>query len=113
MKNMEKRKNLNIFEMVYDVVRKVPKGKVATYGQIACMMGNPGLSRVVGYAMSSCPYNDVPCHRIINRFGELAKNFSEGGNEIQKYLLEREGVKVNEEGRVDLKKYRWNGIHDL
>ena len=99
----------NTFEIVYKLVRKVPKGKVATYGQIAHLMGNIKLSRVVGYAMSSCPYDDVPCHRIVNRFGELSKAFGNKGIEEQKKLLEKEGIKFDKENRIDLLKYAWDG----
>ncbi len=109
MKSIKEKDKINTFEKVYNLVRKIPKGKVATYGQIALMIGNPKLSRVVGYAMSSCPYNDVPCHRIVNRLGELAKSFGESGNELQKYLLEKEGVKFNKNNRINLEKYGWDG----
>ena len=111
MKSIKEKDKINTFEKVYNLVRKIPKGKVATYGQIALMIGNPKLSRVVGYAMSSCPYNDVPCHRIVNRLGELAKSFGESGNELQKYLLEKEGVKFNKNNRINLenaKNYFWH-----
>jgi len=104
-----KNKKDNIFEEIYKIVRKIPCGKVATYGQIAIMIGNPRLSRVVGYAMSSCPYKDVPCHRVVNRFGELTKTFGENGSEEQKIRLENEEVYVEESGCVDLKEYIWNG----
>ena len=108
IESKKEKEGTNTFELVYSLVRKVPEGKVATYGQIACMIGNPRLSRVVGYAMSSCPYDDVPCHRIVNRLGELAKSFGEDGNEVQKYLLEKEGIKFDKDNRINLKKYGWN-----
>lgn len=98
------KENKNTFEKIYDIVRKIPAGKVATYGQIAHLLGNPRLSRVVGYAMHSCPYDDVPCHRVVNRFGQFAKSFEE----VQRGMLEGEGVVVGEEDCVDLKKYIWN-----
>lgn len=59
--------------------------------------------------MHSCPHKDVPCHRIVNRFGQFSKNFAE----IQKALLEEEGVAVKEGDWVDLKKYIWNGTQNL
>lgn len=105
--NKKEKEGTNTFEVIYSLVRKVPEGKVATYGQIACMIRNIKLSRVVGYAMSSCPYDDVPCHRIVNRSGELAKSFGEGGNEEQKHLLEKEGIKFDKNNRINLKKYGW------
>ena len=98
------KENKNTFEKIYDIVRKIPAGKVATYGQIAHLLGNPRLSRVVGYAMHSCLYDDVPCHRVVNRFGQFAKSFEE----VQRGMLEREGVVVGEEDCVDLKEYIWN-----
>ena len=103
------KENKNTFEKIYDIVRKIPAGKVATYGQIAHLLGNPRLSRVVGYAMHSCPYDDVPCHRVVNRFGELAKSFGENGSEEQKIRLENEEVYVEGSGCVDLKEYIWDG----
>ncbi|MDO5089718.1 MAG: MGMT family protein [Leptotrichiaceae bacterium] len=101
-------KKENMFEKIYRIARKIPYGKVATYGQIAVLLGNPRLSRVVGYAMSSCPYSDVPCHRVVNRFGRLAENFGENGSEEQKMLLENEGIVINGNGCVNLRKYIWN-----
>lgn len=105
----ENQEKENTFEKIYNLVRKIPKGKVGTYGQIAYLLGNPRLSRVVGYAMSSCPYNDVPCHRILNRFGKLSKSFGIEGTEKQKIMLESEGIFVDKNNRVDLKKYIWKG----
>lgn len=99
------KENKNTFEKIYDIVRKIPARKIATYGQIAHLLGNPRLSRVVGYAMHSCPYDDVPCHRVVNRFGQLAKSFEE----VQRGMLEGEGVVVNENNCVDLKEWIWDG----
>ena len=106
--SMKKKKN-NIFEEIYIIVRKIPYGKVATYEQIAILIGNLRFSRVVGYAMSGCPYKDVPCHRVVNRFGGLAKTFGENGSEEQKIRLENEGIYVEENDCIDLKKYIWDG----
>ena len=105
-----KNKKESTFERIYNIVRKIPHGKVATYGQIAVITGNPRLSKVVGYAMSGCPYKDVPCNRVVNRFGGLAKTFGENGREEQKIRLKNEGIYVNENDCVNLKKYIWNGI---
>ena len=99
----------NTFEKIYDTVRKIPFGKVATYGQIARMVGNPRLSRVVGYAMHSAP-EDVPCQRVVNRFGGLADAFEPFGKETHRMLLEIEGVEFNADGCVDLEKYLWQEI---
>ena len=96
----------NTFEKIYDIVRKIPFGKVATYGQIARLTGNPRLSRVVGYAMHSAP-EDVPCQRVVNRFGGLSDAFSPFGKETHRMLLEIEGVEFKADGCVDLEKYLW------
>jgi len=96
------------FERVYELVRKIPKGKVATYGQIATMLGEPRKAKIVGWALHSNPYRGkVPCHRVVNRFGELSGSFAFGGIDAQKSLLENEGVEVDEDGRVDLKRFLW------
>ena len=99
----------NTFEKIYDTVRKIPFGKVATYGQIARMVGNPRLSRAVGYAMHSAP-EDVPCQRVVNRFGGLADAFQPFGKETHRMLLEIEGVEFKADGCVDLEKYLWQEI---
>ncbi|MBQ3073095.1 MAG: MGMT family protein [Ruminococcus sp.] len=100
---------MNTFEKIYDVVRRIPKGKVATYGQIALYAGNPHWSRVVGYALHSNPSPDtIPCFRVVNRFGELSEAFVFGGINRQEELLRAEGIEV-ESGKVDLSVYLWDG----
>ena len=97
-----------MFEEIYNAVKQIPLGKVATYGQIAAMIGHPRASRVVGYALHVNPEPGIiPCHRVVNRFGRLAPAFAFGGQEIQKALLESEGITVNEDFTVDLDKYLW------
>lgn len=93
---------------VYEIVKQIPKGKVATYGQIAKLTGSPRASRAVGYALhyNPKPY-EIPCHRVVNRFGRLAVCFRFGGENAQKMLLGKEGVEVNDEYVVDLEKYLW------
>ena len=99
----------NTFDLIYAVVRRIPKGKVATYGQVAAIAGNPHWSRVVGYALHVNPEpGAIPCHRVLNRFGEPSTAFAFGGINEQILLLEAEGVEF-ENGRVDLSKYIWNG----
>lgn len=103
-------KQTGTFQAVYAIVRRIPKGKVTTYGQIAWMMGNPRLSRVVGYALHVNPEPGViPCHRVVNRFGGLSDAFAFGGENQQRILLEGEGVHFLEDGRVDLKRHMWLG----
>lgn len=98
---------LNFYDSVYNIVKKIPKGKVATYGQIARILGKPRASRVVGNALHVNPYPGeiTPCHRVVNRNGRLAPGFAFGGPENQKLLLENEGVAVNDLGFVDLNAY--------
>ena len=104
--------NDNFFARVYAAVQKIPYGRVATYGQIARLCGNSRSSRAVGYALHVNPFPGiVPCHRVVNREGRLAPAFAFGGSEVQKQLLEQEGVEVFQEGDffcVDLQKYRWD-----
>ena len=98
------------FEKIYEVVKQIPYGQVATYGQIAALAGNKRWARVVGYALHANPDPEhIPCHRVVNRFGEVSKAFVFGGENRQIELLEAEGVQV-EGNRVDLDKYRWNRI---
>ena len=99
---------MSFFENVYEAVQLIPRGKVATYGQIARMIGAPRSSRAVGYALHANPRPGViPCHRVVNREGRLAPAFAFGGPEIQAQLLESEGVEVSEDFVVDLGKYLW------
>ncbi len=100
----------NSYELIYDVVKRIPYGKVATYGQIAFLAGNPKWSRVVGYALHVNPDPDsIPCYRVVNRFGEPSKAFAFGGLNEQIMLLRDEGVELVD-GRVDLSKYLWDGV---
>ena len=102
--------NGSAFELIYDVVKQIPEGKVATYGQVAALAGNRKWSRVVGYALHANPDpKHIPCHRVVNRLGEVSKAFAFGGENKQISLLQSEGVKV-EGNKVDLKKYRWNRV---
>ncbi len=99
---------MGFFEMVYETVRKIPKGKVATYGQIAKLVGEPRKARIIGWALHVNPYpGDVPCHRVVNRYGELSGNFAFGGEESQKKLLINEGIIFDLNGKIDLDKYLW------
>ena len=97
----------HVFERIYEVVRRIPYGKVATYGQVAAMAGNPRWARVVGYALHVNPVPEhIPCFRVVNRFGEVSKAFAFGGENMQIALLQAEGVEVTD-GKVDLSKYQW------
>ena len=104
---MEKQ-DQNFFDRVYQVVRQIPKGSVATYGQVAFLAGSPRAARVVGYALHHNPMPGViPCHRVVNREGRMAPGFAFGGPEIQRGMLEKEGVTFDEDGKVLLKKHQW------
>ncbi|MDE7182453.1 MAG: MGMT family protein [Clostridia bacterium] len=98
----------NFFERVYEVVKKVPKGKVTTYGDVARAIGAPRCSRQVGWALHVNPEQGViPCHRVIFANGALSYGFAFGGLEAQKAMLISEGVEVSADNKVDLKKYRF------
>lgn len=100
----------NTFELIYDIVKQIPCGNVATYGQIAALAGNKRLSRVVGYALHVNPDpGTIPCHRVVNRFGEVSSAFAFGGRNRQIELLEAEGVEFVD-GRVDLKRFQWKKV---
>lgn len=97
----------SVFELIYDQVKRIPKGRVATYGQIAALAGNPRWSRVVGYALHVNPEPGViPCHRVVDRNGRVSSAFAFGGENAQIKLLECEGVPVVD-GIADLEHYRW------
>ncbi len=101
---------MNTFEKIYEVVKRIPKGRVATYGQIAALAGNRRLSRVVGYALHVNPDPEsIPCYRVVNRFGEVSKAFAFGGENMQITLLRADGIEVSDEGKVDLDTYLWDG----
>lgn len=95
---------MSYYTDVYKVVKKVPKGKVTTYGSIAKKLGlSP---RTVGHALHLNPDEDItPCHRVVNFKGRIAPGFAFGGIGVQKKKLEREGVKFKDGLHVDLKKY--------
>ena len=98
----------NFFERVYDAVKQIPKGKVATYGQIALAAGSPRAARQVGYALHVNPDPvGIPCYRVVNRFGEVSRAFAFGGDNEQRRLLEGEGVAFLPDGRVNLKHFLW------
>lgn len=90
---------------IYEAVKRIPKGRVATYGQVAAMAGNERMSRAVGNALHKNPTPGiVPCHRVVDAKGRLAGGFAFGGMEAQAALLTREGVEVKD-GKVALEKY--------
>lgn len=97
---------MNTFEKIYAVVKTIPKGKVATYGQVAFLAGNPQWARVVGYALHHNPDpSTIPCHRVVNREGKVAPGFVFGGSDVQRQLIEAEGIVFEPDGTIDLEKF--------
>lgn len=96
------------FEIIYSIVAKIPEGRVAAYGQIAAMAGMPRGARTVGWAMKAVPeHRKLPCHRVVNKSGRLSPEHVFGGREIQRSLLEAEGILFEFDGTIDMKKYLW------
>lgn len=101
----------SFFDQVYQVVRRIPSGKVATYGQIARLLGKPRAARTVGWALHSLPSgSDVPWQRVINARGTISLDARGPGGAIQRVLLEAEGLTFDEQGRVDLAAHGWSGL---
>jgi methylated-DNA-protein-cysteine methyltransferase-like protein len=99
------------FKRVYEIVAQIPEGMVATYGGIARMLGYPGGARTVGWAMRSTPEGlHLPCHRVVNATGELAPSYVFGDSEIQRAMLEAEGVTFREDGTINMERHLWQGI---
>ena len=98
---------MTTFEKVYEAVKLIPEGSVATYGQIAEAIGNKRLSRVVGYALHVNPEPGIiPCHRVVKRDGAVSSAFAFGGANRQVELLKGEGVAFVDESHVDMANYR-------
>lgn len=96
-----------VFETVYSIVRQIPCGKVATYGQIAKLAGMPRSARIVGYAMAGCQDPTIPCHRVVDRFGQTKAAFDRYAPGTQRALLDAEGVLFRLDGTVDLALCQW------
>ena len=98
---------MNTFtDRIYEAVRKLPCGRVASYGQIAFLAGRPRAARIVGGVLSRCPGPDAaPCHRVVYKDGSLAPGFSS----VQRAMLENEGVSFLPDGRVNMEKCQWDG----
>ena len=99
----------SVYQKIYALVRRVPQGRVATYGQIARLVDRC-TARMVGYAMAAVPSDaDVPWHRVINSQGKISSRSAGDGSLHQRLLLETEGVRFDAQGRVDLDKVGWKG----
>jgi methylated-DNA-protein-cysteine methyltransferase related protein len=103
------------YQQIYDVVRKIPIGKVLTYGQVAELAGLYGKARLVGYALFKVELESgIPWQRVVNAKGEISYSEARcGGDYLQKTLLEQEGIEFKQEHRIDLKQYRWQPPLDL
>lgn len=97
----------SLYTRIYAQVRRIPRGKVATYGQIAVLVGRC-TPRMVGYAMAAVPEGeDIPWHRVINAEGKISPRAGGDGDQHQRLLLEAEGVRFDRNARVDLERIRW------
>ena len=96
------------WERVYSVVRRIPRGRVATYGQVAVLAGLGGQARQVGYALHALPWDGIaPWHRVVNARGAISLPPGGGSDVTQRLRLEREGVRFDARSRIDLERYRW------
>lgn len=97
------------YDRIYSVVKQIPSGQVATYGQIADLAGLYGKARLVGYALFRVNIDDdIPWHRVVNAQGEISYSFQRrGGDYLQKVLLEEEGIEFKSNGKIDLNRDRW------
>ncbi|MEE9278982.1 MAG: MGMT family protein [Myxococcota bacterium] len=95
------------YERIYRVVRRIPRGRVATYGQVARLAGFSNHARLVGYALHAIEREDIPWQRVINARGEVSRRGVDGPDELQRELLEDEGVEFDLRGRIDLSRFGW------
>lgn len=103
------------YEVIYSVVRQIPYGQVATYGQVAELSGLIGKPRLVGYALYRvADADEIPWHRVINAKGEVSRSpHRNGSDDLQQTLLEAEGIRFDAAGKLDLPKYRWIADEEL
>jgi len=96
------------YERIWRVAKRIPRGHVVTYGQLAELAGLPRAPRQAGYAMASLPSGSrVPWQRVVNARGEISPRSDPGGEWVQRVLLEREGIEFDERGRIDLRRFGW------
>ena len=108
----------NFYDQVYAVVRRIPRGKVTSYGRVAQMLGRPRAARAVGYALNALKdkgdqpaYATIPWQRVVNSQGRISIVNREHGAQYQAELLREEGVIVSQDLRINLDVYLWNGLH--
>jgi methylated-DNA-protein-cysteine methyltransferase related protein len=99
-----------LYDAIYSLVKQIPEGQVATYGQIAEMLGLYGRARQVGYALFQvAPGSDIPWHRVVNAQGKISRSpMRQGNDDLQRILLEREGIGFDTQEKLNLSRYRWN-----
>ncbi len=99
----------NAYDRIYTVVKQIPVGKVATYGQVATLAGYARGARLAGYALFRvAPDMEIPWHRVINAKGEISTSpFRQGNDHLQRSLLEAEGIRFDRNARISLAQYRW------
>ena len=107
MKKTDKKKQSDFFDRVYEVVARIPYGKVTTYGAIAENCGIKSSARTVGWALNGAKDSGLPCHRVVNRFGALTGKIHFGDPHLMADLLKSEGIEFDEEGCVNMKKHLW------
>jgi methylated-DNA-protein-cysteine methyltransferase-like protein len=101
----------SFYDQIYETVRRIPAGRVASYGQIARLLGNPRGARSVGWALHNLPEgSEVPWQRVINARGIISLDARGPGGAIQRAMLEEEGIEFDEQGRVDMAVYGWSGL---
>lgn len=104
---------MSSYDDIYRIVRQIPKGQVATYGQVAELAGLYGKPRLVGYALYRVDMrlSDIPWHRVINAKGEISHSpLRHGTDSLQRLLLEQEGIKFSPEGKINLREYQWRPV---
>ena len=105
----EERGKDGFFARVYALVRRIPRGQVLTYGQVAALLGDPSWARAVGWALGACGSRAIPCHRVVNGRGGCSSGYGSGHPERQRARLEAEGVRFCLDGTLDLTTYGWLG----
>ncbi len=107
-KDGDEARGASSYEKIFRVVKQIPKGRVASYGQVAGLAGLPGRARQVGYALHAASEElEIPWQRVIYAKGEISLPTDEGQGQIQRQMLEREGILFDERGRIDLTRYGW------
>jgi len=97
-----------LYDRIYAVVRRIPPGRVATYGQVAALAGLAGQARLVGYALHRCGQRSLPWQRVVNARGLISpRSDAPGAEELQRAMLVKEGVRFSGAGRIDLEQFRW------